>query len=143
MKCSVCGKEISSKDKYCFDCGARNYDYVAENLDMNSGETINNRYYENKPKNDNSSIPPKYTYEKNMENKNYKFSYGQEQEKEKPVLGILALVFACFGGWLGLVLGIVGLANYKEEKNRKRCKIAIGITIAWFAIGIIIGLLSM
>ena len=143
MKCSVCGKEISSKDKYCSDCGARNYDYVTDNSDMNSGGTINNRYHENKPKNDNSSTPPKYTYEKKMENKNYKFSYEQEQEKEKPVLGILALVFACFGGWLGLILGIVGLCNYKEEKNRKRCKIAIGITIAWFAIGIIAGLLSM
>ena len=118
MKCGVCGKEISTKDKYCSACGTRNYESKVSNISSTS----------------------KFTYEKNMEKVNIKFSY--EEENEKPGIGIAALVFSILGGWLGLVLAIVGLCQYKEGKNKNRCKIAIVISICWVFLGFIIVLLG-
>ncbi|MCM1196100.1 MAG: zinc ribbon domain-containing protein [Roseburia sp.] len=57
---------------------------------------------------------------------------------EGSVLGILSIVFGAFGGWLGLVLGIIGLCMYKEPNNRKKCKVGIGLFIGWVVILIIL-----
>lgn len=58
-------------------------------------------------------------------------------------VGIAAIIFSILGGWLGIVLALVGLLYYykgdtaEDEKGRKNCKVAIGIFIAWIVIGII------
>lgn len=52
-------------------------------------------------------------------------------------LGILAIVFSVLGGWIGLVLSIVGLCTSQSPKERKYCKIALGISITWIIICII------
>lgn len=57
---------------------------------------------------------------------------------DSSVIGILAIVFGALGGWLGLVFGIIGLVMYKEPKNRKNCKIGIGLFIGWVVVAIII-----
>ncbi len=57
---------------------------------------------------------------------------------ENTVYGILAIVFGALGGWLGLVFGIIGLSTYKDPKNRKNCKIGIGLFIAWVVLYIIL-----
>lgn len=54
-----------------------------------------------------------------------------EDQLENPALSVCALVFSLFGGLLGLILAIIGLAKNKKRANRTRCKIAIGIFIAW------------
>ncbi|MDE6656831.1 MAG: zinc ribbon domain-containing protein [Anaeroplasmataceae bacterium] len=55
-------------------------------------------------------------------------------KEETSVFGILSIVFGALGGWLGLVFGIIGLCTYKEEANRKKCKIGIGLFIGWMAL---------
>lgn len=60
------------------------------------------------------------------------------KKAENPVLGLLALVFGILGGWLGLILGAIGLGTYKEEKNRQNCKIGIGFFVGEAIISIIV-----
>lgn len=59
-------------------------------------------------------------------------------QKESSALGVCAIVFSVLSGFVGLVLGIIGLLLYKDPRNRKNCKIAIGIFIAWVVLAIII-----
>ena len=63
---------------------------------------------------------------------------GEIVSQESSGLGIAAIVFSVFGGWLGLILSIIGLCVYKTKKNKKNCKIALGICIAWVVIWVII-----
>jgi len=60
------------------------------------------------------------------------------QPAESNGIGIAAIIFGALGGWLGLLFGIVGLCTYKTEKNKKNCKIGIGLFIGWTIIWIII-----
>ena len=53
-------------------------------------------------------------------------------------LGIAAIVFSVLGGWLGLLLSIIGRCVYKTPRNKKYCKIGLGICIAWIVIWVII-----
>lgn len=55
---------------------------------------------------------------------------------ESKVIAILALVFSILGGWFGILFTIIGLATYKEEENKKLCKIALWICIIWVLITI-------
>lgn len=61
-------------------------------------------------------------------------------KQESSALGVLSIVFSCLGGFLGLILSIIGMCTYKEESNKKLCKIGLGICIGWFALGFLIGL---
>lgn len=60
------------------------------------------------------------------------------EKQESSVIGILAIVFGALGGWIGLVLGIVGLKTYKNETYRKYCKIGIILFCVWVVIDIIL-----
>lgn len=66
---------------------------------------------------------------------------GAPVQAETSTLGVLAIVFSVFGGWLGLVLAIIGLCTYKLEENRKKCKIALGIVITEVILGIVIAII--
>ena len=60
------------------------------------------------------------------------------KQAESSGLSIAALVFSILGGWIGLLLDIIGLCTLKEENNRKRCKIGLGIVIAWVVLFVIL-----
>lgn len=60
------------------------------------------------------------------------------KQQESSGLSVAALIFSILGGWLGLVLDIVGLCTLKEKKNRTRCKIGLGIVVAWIVLFVII-----
>lgn len=64
-------------------------------------------------------------------------SLGPIKQVESNVWGILSIVFGALGGWLGLVFGIIGLCTYKDESNRKKCKIGIGLVLGWVVLAII------
>ena len=53
------------------------------------------------------------------------------KQEESSGLSIAALIFSILGGWLGLILDIIGLCTLKDEKNRKRCKAGLIISICW------------
>lgn len=61
---------------------------------------------------------------------------------ESSIWGILAIVFGALGGWFGLLFGIIGLATYKNESNRKKCKIGIGLFIGWIVFYVIIMIIA-
>ncbi len=62
-------------------------------------------------------------------------------KKESSALGIVAIVFACLGGLVGLVLSIVSLCVYKQgSPNRKLGWIAFGICMAWIAIAVVVSI---
>ena len=68
-------------------------------------------------------------------------------EQKSSIIGILAIIFSVLGGWLGLVLSIVGLFYYKEDdeecvKGLTYCKIGLGISIAWIVIAVLIFTIS-
>lgn len=62
------------------------------------------------------------------------------EEEEDSTIATLAIVFGALGGWLGLVLGLVGLSKYKSEKYRKQCKIGIILFVVWVVLGVIIAI---
>lgn len=148
MKCSCCGQEITSNDRFCPNCGENNEGYVeviqtsssAQNSTPHVSQTINrvpiNPSQTNQQTNTNAtSGSPVFVYSQTQVVANVK--------PEGKALGICAIIFSVLGGWLGLVLSIVGLCNYKEPENKTLCKIGLGFCIAWFVIGLIIGIASV
>lgn len=62
----------------------------------------------------------------------------EKEKEESSIWGILSIVFGALGGWLGIVFGIIGLCTYKEQSNRKKCKIGIGLFFGWVVLLFII-----
>ena len=145
MKCTCCGKELLSTDRFCPNCGQNNDSYV-EPVKTEVVETpvvhqpinrvpINNQQYDN---NQNYN-----------QNQNYNSNYGQNNYQQQPVVvvqqgpegsgfAIAALIFGLLGGWLGLLFGIIGLCKYKESGNRAMCVVGIVAWIVWVVILIVI-----
>lgn len=82
-----------------------------------NNSNVNNSYYSNVNYNNNGFV--------------------SQPKEETPAIGILAIVFSVLGGWVGLVFSIIGLCIYKEERNKRNCKIGLGISIAAIVIWII------
>ncbi|MDO5330831.1 MAG: zinc-ribbon domain-containing protein [Bacillota bacterium] len=54
------------------------------------------------------------------------------------VLGILSIVFGALGGWIGLVLGIIGLCIDRERRYRTYNIVGICLFLGWVLIYFII-----
>lgn len=142
MKCSCCGQEIKSNDRFCPNCGENNEAYVevVETSRPTPSQNINqpiNRV----PINPNTGSSTGST----QNNGSPVYDYSQTQvvttvKDESKALGVCAIIFSVLGGWLGLVLSIIGLCNYKQPENRTLCKVGLGFCIGWFVLGIILGL---
>lgn len=65
----------------------------------------------------------------------------QIKEKESSGLGVASIVFGALGGWIGLILGIIGLFTYKTEQNRKNSKIGIFLFAGWVVLAVTIAIL--
>ena len=106
---------------YCKNCGKEIDDnstfcpYCGQQIAENADKFYNNGY--------------------NNQNNN-----NNNNKKESQVIGILAIVFSALGGFLGIIFSIIGLVIYKEESNKKLCKIGLIITAAWFVLGFILGI---
>lgn len=62
--------------------------------------------------------------------------------KEDSTVGIVALCSAvCFNVIIGIILAIFGLVYYNGPINRRNCKIAIGVSIAYITISLFIFLI--
>lgn len=57
-------------------------------------------------------------------------------KEEGKALGVCAIVFSVLGGWIGLVLSIVGLSSYKVKSRRAMCWVGLGLSIFWIVVGI-------
>ena len=143
MKCSCCGSEITSKDRFCPNCGENNESYVETVTSLRQSPRPSQSQPINQPIN---RVPihqePNYSNQPNNSQVNI-YSHTQivtPVKTEGKALGICALIFSILGGWLGLVLSIVGLCNYKDPENRKLCKIGLGFCIGWAVLILIIGL---
>lgn len=49
--------------------------------------------------------------------------------KEDSSIAILSIVFAAFIPIVGFILGIIGIRKYKNGKNKKKCIIAITLSV--------------
>ena len=57
---------------------------------------------------------------------------------EKPTLANCAMAFAFLMPIIGLILGIVGIVKYKNEKYKKQCVVAIPVSIVvWIIVAFI------
>ena len=147
MRCSSCGQEITSNDRFCPNCGENNEGYVEVVVTSKPTSTphvsqpinrvpIDPNSNNNQPTNTSTSTgSPVSVYSQTQVVANVK--------PEGKALGICAIIFSVLGGWLGLIFSIVGLCSYKEPKNKTLCKIGLGFCIGWFVIGFIIGLASV
>lgn len=136
MRCSCCGNEVREDERYCNKCGQNNEYYVdkkpIEKVEIYNQPSSNSSQY--------SQPQPQTTYQ---QTNIYQQPTQQVPRKESGTMGILAIVFSVLGGWLGLLLAIIGLCTYKEPENRSKCKIALWIVLAWVIIGFLIGLGSI
>ncbi len=55
------------------------------------------------------------------------------KQDEATALGICAIIFSILGGWVGLVLSIVGYSS-KNQKDKLLSTIGLYISIAWVII---------
>ena len=123
MYCSNCGKLIAADNKYCPHCGAKNNNVIETYGFGTSGSTFESQ-------NDNPwGYRPRPFFSMQPE---------VSTKPEDQTLGVLAIVFSALGGFLGLILAIIGLLHYKQEPGKKKCKTALIILGIWFAIIIII-----
>ena len=107
------------------------YQYGAQNNQYQNNPYQNNPYQ-------NNQYGGQYN---NQYNNQYQNGYNN-QPQETSTLSTLALVFSILGGWLGIVLSI-GLCTYKNPQYKKRCGIALGVSIFWIIVGIIgIGIIA-
>ncbi len=108
--CSHCGYQLEEGAVFCPACGKR----VAEGAQKQNVNT------------------PKYVQ-----------TYPTPQQPvviatESSGLSIAALIFAILGGWLGLILSIIGVCTSKVKENKNRSKAALIISIIWIVIIVII-----
>ena len=126
MKCSSCGKEINSNERYCSFCGQNNEGYVGKKAVVIERHIITNNQSSNYNQSNQPTTP---TYVQN-----YYYQQKPVAQPESITLSVFALIFGLLGGWLGLLLGIIGLTHYKEKGNKVRCGIAIGAWVIWVII---------
>ena len=120
MKCTCCGRELTSDDRYCPVCGQNNPNYI----EPPKVETVEQKY---------SNSTQNSNYQSNSYNQQNNYGYQHPQtiyvRSESKAIAVLALIFSILGGWLGLLFAIIGLATYKEDGNRGMCKAALTIFI--------------
>ena len=129
MKCSCCGREVSPNDRYCSYCGQNNEGYVEPEV------VVTDRNVPTNSQTSNYSQPGQQSYPTFTQ---INITQQKPVQPESITLSVFALIFGLLGGWLGLILGIVGLTHYKESGNRTRCGIAIGAWIFWLIVYILL-----
>lgn len=127
MRCSCCGNEIREDERYCNHCGQNNEGYI-ESKSIENVET-----YQQQP--NSTYTQPQSLYQ---QNNNYQPNTNQTNQQESGTLGILAIIFSVLGGWLGLLLSIIGLCTYKTPEHKTKCKVGLGLCIGWFVIWLIL-----
>ena len=132
MRCSCCGNEVREDERYCNNCGQNNEGYVER-------KPIEKVEIYRQPSNNSAYSQPQSTYQ---QTNIYQQNTYQTQKQESGALGILAIIFGVLGGWLGLVLSIVGLCTYKTPEHKTKCKVGLGFFIGWVVLYFIIGLVS-
>ena len=138
MKCGCCGEEISTSDKFCKYCGEENeiynilYEEQAEDDEIdNVTSDLSDDEYDDVDEYDDSD-----TEYVEINGEKTKVVY---VEKEGRVLAICALVFCALGSlWIGSILSIIGLCILGEEKNVRKCKIGLGLSVMWVMIWMVI-----
>ncbi len=136
MRCPCCGNEVREDERYCSHCGQNNENYTGskpiEKVEIypagnSSGSSQSQTTYQQ----------PAYQQQNGNQQSNTK------PAKESSALGICAIIFGVLGGWLGLLLSIIGLCTYKTPEQRLKCKIGLGFVIGWAVVGFIIGLVLL
>ena len=144
MFCTKCGAELRAQDKFSHKCGQENVGYVEEKKEDSfffapSAAEPAQATSEFRP--DNASSIEYTPSASSSEFSGYGFAPAAEEKPESSTMGTLALVFSCLGGmYPGLILAIIGLCKYKQPKNRKKCKIAIGVFIGWIVVSVVFGM---
>lgn len=113
---------------YCNNCGQNNEGYVER-------KPIEKVEIYHQPPNSSTYTQPQSTYQ---QTNIYQQNTYQTQKQESGALGILAIIFSVLGGWLGLVLSIIGLCTYQTPEHKTKCKVGLGFCIGWFVLWLIL-----
>ena len=128
MRCSCCGNEVREDERYCNKCGQNNEGYVEkkpiEKVEIYQQKTGSSTNTQSQPTYQQTNIYQQNTY--------------PAPKQESATLGVLAIIFGALGGWLGLVLAIVGLCTYQSPEHKTKCKIGLGLFIGWVVLGLIV-----
>ena len=128
MRCSCCGNEVREDERYCNNCGQNNEGYVEkkpiEKVEIQPTKPVSSVGTQHQQTYQQTNIYQQHTY--------------QAPKQESATLGVLAIVFGALGGWLGLVLSIVGLCTYQSPEHKNKCKIGLGLFIGWVVLYAII-----
>ena len=128
MRCSCCGKEIREDERYCSNCGQNN-EYYVENKPIEKVEI-----YQSSSTSTGSNPPQVGYHQTTIYQQN---TYQPQPKVESGALGICAIIFSVLGGWLGLVLSIIGLCTYQTPEHKTKCKVGLGFCIGWFVLWLI------
>lgn len=113
MYCLNCGKEINGKDRFCPYCGYEN----------SHNDNIENNV-QSEEKSEDVQAP-------------------KTEKSEEKTLGILSMVFAFIIPFVGLIVSICGLVNYKEKNNRSLCLAALIISGVVIILDFVVSILLM
>ncbi len=117
--CSDCGAEIQNDAKFCGVCGTK---VEADNQDPFAT-----------PQAQTTTQDP-FATNNTQEAHNTNYTTQQNNKQESKTYAILSLIFGALGGWLGLLFGILGLSQYKNQSNRTMCILGIVFWAIWFVL---------
>lgn len=133
--CKKCGKEVGLDMDFCPYCGQKINEEEFDNYFEEKETTVQTNYVGYK-------VCPKCGHEYNRDLPNCPNCNNETYQKDKPknngdeTFGIVALIFSIIGGWIGLVLSIIGLSKFKSGKTKTLCTISLVISIIWIALEI-------
>jgi endogenous inhibitor of DNA gyrase (YacG/DUF329 family) len=153
-KCIHCGREVPEDSTYCPYCGNK-ADKAEDKIDLSdygphdqNGEPIRSHEEEKPSLNDYGQMDSSSS--SNKENEYHDPRYGASNDNGNPtyptamtmdtgrILGILSLVFGCLGGWIGIILGAIGLFKSKDKGTRTMCIIGIILGLIMAVIDILV-----
>ena len=132
MRCSCCGNEVREDERFCNNCGQNNEGYVER-------KPIERVEIYTQPSNSSTYSQPNGSYQQ-TNNYYQQNNYQQPQKQESGALGILAIIFSVLGGWLGLLLSIIGLCTYQNPEHKTKCKVGLGIFIGWIVLYVLLAI---
>ena len=119
MKCSLCGHEVSANERFCRNCGENNEHYVS-----NETPKVANQPIQQVPINPNYAQPI-------IIHQAPVYKAPSPSTGESLGLGICSIVFGStfYLSFVGLILAIAGLSNYRGKPGRILSRIGFGISL--------------
>ena len=143
MKCEMCGAEFGQDVVFCSKCGAKVVVQDAPGPDQSFAQPQQGQYQPQQSQYQGQYQPP-YGQNQGYPQGQYppQYQHYVDRGKSAKVVGILALIFGCLGGFVGVILGCVGLGMSNkvliEEPGNRSAQAGRTCSVIGLILGVVI-----